>query len=274
MTTTGGHPLDDVLAEHAEGVLEGAQANAVEEHLAACEACRDTLADLTEVTHMLQRAPGTLPIPAEVSARVFAALAAETTVAAADPEADAAVVPLRRRTSDASADGPVAWFRRRLPQTLAAAASLAVIAFASYVVTSGGGTDGADDASAGQEEAGDSALSEAAPQADGADTYSLDERTDAELQGDVASGTTAALSQRIADVWRGELSYSAADGCGRALADEQSETLVGSTDFEADVLVVLQSADGTQLTGWRLTTCSDLAGQAVADPVTIDTPTD
>lgn len=80
---TAAHLDYDALADFAEGILDEATATSAEEHLAHCDDCRRRAAEVAEVSRVLARAP-TPPMPADLVARLDAALAAE---AAARPAA-------------------------------------------------------------------------------------------------------------------------------------------------------------------------------------------
>ncbi|MFB4301128.1 anti-sigma factor family protein [Actinomadura sp. NTSP31] len=67
----------DVLADLAEGLLEGDQAASVNAHLESCAECRDRSADLADVSRILAEAP--VPsMPAELAERIDTAIAAES----------------------------------------------------------------------------------------------------------------------------------------------------------------------------------------------------
>lgn len=265
MKPTDGHPPIHALGELAEGVLEPAQAAAARAHVDACPECQDSLASLGTVTSLLRSAPS-VPIPAAVSARIAAALAAEADAASSPAAHGLSVVGASPADRD-EATGTVAWFRRRMPQALAAAASVAVVALGGYVVTTGGQSDsGGDVPAAGaasddqavapnpSSEAGDGAVEQDAPH-----TYdNLDPAV-----GDLA------VEAAIADVWNSRASL--AEGCGATLAAATGDTLVGSADHAESVLVVVESSTG-ELTGWLVPDCGASTDQAIGEPVTIPTP--
>jgi anti-sigma factor RsiW len=75
------HLAAEILAEHAEGLLSPADAAAAEAHLFACEPCRRTYDDLVALPELLAADdPG--PMPAELAARIDAALVSERAAAA------------------------------------------------------------------------------------------------------------------------------------------------------------------------------------------------
>lgn len=97
------HHLDyEALAELAEGLLDGEQAASAGEHLAGCPECREREAELSEVSRILAEAP-VPPMPAELAARIDAALAAERTAPAISGELHAARLRRFRVLSAAAA---------------------------------------------------------------------------------------------------------------------------------------------------------------------------
>lgn len=66
----------EALADLAEGLLDDARAASAGEHLAVCAVCRERGAELAEVSRILAEAPQPT-MPAELAARIDAALAAE-----------------------------------------------------------------------------------------------------------------------------------------------------------------------------------------------------
>jgi hypothetical protein len=71
-----GHPDLDTLADFDAGVLDPARSASLGTHVSACVHCRTVLAGIGDVPRLLRRLP-TPHIPAEVEARIFAALDAE-----------------------------------------------------------------------------------------------------------------------------------------------------------------------------------------------------
>jgi anti-sigma factor RsiW len=267
---TAGH-LDSVrLAEHAEGLLAQDEAAAVDRHLHACPQCRQTSAALEAVTIQLAAAPRTLPAPPEVVDRLDRALAAE-----AEARQPAAV------QRDPQAVVQLSWFRRRAPQLLAAAATVGLIGFAGYAIsTSGQGEDAAMDiATADAPDSGEAAppveadddtaagpelLQEEAAEDGAADALGADPQA--------GTGDDDALEREI----RGLVSQARIGGapevaleCGRPLADSLGAELVGTaptrlTDDGA-VLVVVDVGRST-VQGWVLPTCASTEEEALAGP--------
>ncbi|MGW6917446.1 hypothetical protein ACWGB8_26980 [Kitasatospora sp. NPDC054939] len=97
---TGSHPSVDDLADLAEGLVDDpAAAAALQAHLTGCADCRETAGALAEVQDLLGAVEAP-PMPADVAARIDAALAAEAAarppaaaVPAAAPAPAAAPVP-------------------------------------------------------------------------------------------------------------------------------------------------------------------------------------
>jgi hypothetical protein len=67
----------ETLADLAEGLLDDEPAASAAEHLADCDECRERSAELTEVSRLLAESP-VPPMPAELAARIDAAVAAES----------------------------------------------------------------------------------------------------------------------------------------------------------------------------------------------------
>jgi hypothetical protein len=67
----------ETLADLAEGLLDDEPAASAAEHLADCDECRERSAELAEVSRLLAESP-VPPMPAELAARIDAAVAAES----------------------------------------------------------------------------------------------------------------------------------------------------------------------------------------------------
>ncbi len=89
------HPDVELLADLAEDLVDPDRLPALQQHLAHCQDCADTHAALGEVRDLLG-AVDAPPMPAEVAARIDAALAAEAASAQAVPTAEAAPVEAPR----------------------------------------------------------------------------------------------------------------------------------------------------------------------------------
>ncbi|SDU32802.1 anti-sigma factor family protein [Jiangella alkaliphila] len=274
MSTPEAHPPTHVLADLAEGVLDDAQAGEVQAHVDQCATCQGTLAELAQVSVALRALPAELPIPEFVAARMSHALAAERSSGGDAGGSDAAESP------DAGAGGgTVAWFRRRLPQGLAAAASVAVIGFAGYVaVESGGGDDssGSGDAAVAEGQAGDgdddaglefgtssdlgrggSPSPTEDPPAAADDPYTAPPGTPEHVDpAEVTAAVEDVVQQRVEAV---------NETCGDDLSEELGLPVIGSTLVGSGVLVVLE--DATTYDGWLLWTCSSRSNETLEPTV-------
>ncbi|SDT68574.1 anti-sigma factor [Jiangella sp. DSM 45060] len=271
MTTAGAHPPTHVLADLAEGVLDDAQAREVRAHVDDCPTCQATLDELAQVSVALRALPAELPVPEFVAARISHALAAERASGAAATAASA--------DSASADDGTVAWFRRRLPQGLAAAASVAVLGLAGYVAVGGGGggndSDGAGQPAAAEAEAPDeaSAFSQSTPsgvQRDGTPSTAMDTAPPAEDQS--VDAAPEALEQTrlitaVTEVVQGDADPAGPDTCGEELADELGLPLVGATNVGSGVLVVLD--DTATYDGWLITTCASTTNETMQPQVEV-----
>jgi hypothetical protein len=250
---TDGHLDATVLAHYDEGLLAPSRATEVGDHLAVCPSCAAVLGQLTNVRARLADLPAQIPMPPAVAERVDQALAAEQV------QRDSAVAPAHTAT--------VRPFRRRLPQLMAAAATVGVVIFAGYVIsTSGGGDSGGEEASsaegATQAEDGDDSgagggIAEDAAGAEGnpredllpapAERATLTEQIQALAGVDLEAGGDSAVPQRFAD------------DCGLVLARELGTELIGvtSTDVVASgsVLVVVQADQPRLARGVVLPAC-------------------
>ncbi|NED98688.1 hypothetical protein [Phytoactinopolyspora halotolerans] len=264
MSAADRHPPEYVLAELAEGVLEDGTST-VSEHVRGCPSCQSVLDQLTEVTRLLRTTPDRVPMPAHVTARIAAALNEEAIVATAARER----AEQEARAADAGASGasgaagPVGWFRRRLPIAVAAAAATAFIGFFGYTLinddsppemaTSSGAADREFDT--------DDRGADTDDEAGGEDTEN-EENAPGDGPGVAEPGPLGEnlLERTILDVWNSREQVQ--PGCGQGLADAQGSDLVGSTEFDGDVLVVLES---DQLTGWVVGDCESSVGGETPD---------
>ncbi|WP_116947839.1 zf-HC2 domain-containing protein [Jiangella endophytica] len=268
MTATGAHPPTHLLAELAEGVLDDAQAREVQAHVDQCLTCRATLDDLAQVTVALRGLPAELPVPEFVAARISHALAAERASGAdgAVPVADAE-------------GGTVAWFRRRLPQGIAAAASVAVLGLAGYVAVDGGGGDDSsagDAAAAGAQEAGASDTGTGfGSSSDGsrigppsAPMYDADPSDTPTANAEQATPIDPTrLTAAVEDVVQGSAKPAGTDTCGDPLAEELGLPVLGTTMVGAGVLVVLE--DATTYDGWLINTCGSTSNESMGPQVEV-----
>lgn len=208
--------------------------------------------ELAQVSAALRRLPAEVAVPEHVAERIAAALAAET----------ASGAPVGQP------GGTVAWFRRALPRTLAAAAAVGVIGFAGYLV---GTSDGGDETTAGsQAESGSLAESER-----GAPGPVTDGDDDAAGAAEAAPGPQIAaepglIERQVADVWRHRSAVS--DGCGQLLADDLRVALIGSAVVGDGVLVVVDTPDQNGLAGYLVSSCAASVDEAEGEPVVVPTP--
>jgi hypothetical protein len=107
--TAGDHPDADVLADLAAEVLPAPQAEELEAHVRTCSQCAGLLGEAERVRRVLRAAdPG--PIPADVAARLDAAVAAEWARQAPDAAEWARQAPDAADTGEADP-----WPPRRVP---------------------------------------------------------------------------------------------------------------------------------------------------------------
>ncbi|MFC8825441.1 hypothetical protein ACFT9I_08810 [Streptomyces sp. NPDC057137] len=104
MTTTTGtteHPDVSEISDLTEGLLSPARSTEVREHLDSCSLCADVHQSLEEIRGLLGSLPGPPRMPADVAARVDAALAAEALLSATapDPHVVETVADVSRETS-------------------------------------------------------------------------------------------------------------------------------------------------------------------------------
>ncbi|MFD3917905.1 hypothetical protein [Streptomyces sp. NPDC058595] len=105
MTTTTGtteHPDVSEISDLTEDLLSPARSAEVREHLDGCTLCADVHESLEEIRGLLGTLPGPPRMPADVAARVDAALAAEALLNATAATAD--VSRETSRTADSSAE--------------------------------------------------------------------------------------------------------------------------------------------------------------------------
>ncbi|MFF8730047.1 hypothetical protein ACF073_26735 [Streptomyces sp. NPDC015171] len=76
-TDTAGHPDVEEIADLTEGLLSTDRSRDVRQHLDSCASCADVHASLEEIRGLLGSGLEAEPMPADVAARVDAALAAE-----------------------------------------------------------------------------------------------------------------------------------------------------------------------------------------------------
>ncbi|WP_053203679.1 anti-sigma factor family protein [Jiangella muralis] len=268
MTTAGAHPPSHVLADLAEGVLDDAQARQVQAHVDQCLSCQATLDELAQVTVALRALPAEIPVPEFVAVRISHALAAER---ASGDAASAA-------SAGSAGDGTVAWFRRRLPQGLAAAASVAVLGLAGYVAVGGGGGgsdsggDGdvaAAEAQGGADDVGPSFSTPSDLARDGTLSTMQEPAPTVETPADAAPEALdpARLTTAVTEVVQGDAEPAGSDTCGEELADELGLPLVGSTNVGSGVLIVLD--DATTYDGWLITTCGSTSNETMQPQVEV-----
>nr|WSX50902.1 hypothetical protein OG409_19310 [Streptomyces sp. NBC_00974] len=84
-TGTVRHPDVSEISELAEGLLSPARTAEVRVHLGECALCADVRASLEEIRALLGTLPGPARMPADISGRIDAALAAEALLDATTP---------------------------------------------------------------------------------------------------------------------------------------------------------------------------------------------
>ncbi|MFF0163122.1 anti-sigma factor family protein [Streptomyces sp. NPDC005263] len=106
-TETAGHPDVAEISDLTEGLLEPSQAADVRRHLDECELCADVYASLEEIRGLLGTLPGPPRMPADVTSRIDAALAAEALLHATAPEAVDSQPPVAAtiQSDSSTADG-------------------------------------------------------------------------------------------------------------------------------------------------------------------------
>ncbi|PZF83700.1 hypothetical protein C1I92_11315 [Jiangella anatolica] len=260
-----------MLAELAEGVLDDATAREVQAHVDGCATCQATLDELAQVTVALQALPAELPVPEFVAARISHALAAERAsgsgAAPSRPGAD-------------SGNGTVAWFRRRLPQGLAAAASVAVLGLAGYIAVDGSGGSDAGTSSAEDAAAAGAPEQPLSSSLDGNDstgsnragtagsTATADDDTPSVQDEELTTPNHIPVAELTAAVEQIVQNPTATPAfCGEALADELGLPRVGTANVGAGVLVVLDNA--TAYDGWLLETCNSRSNETLEPHVSV-----
>lgn len=129
MTTTTGtteHPDVSEISDLTEGLLSPTRSVEVRAHLDGCSLCADVYESLEEIRGLLGSLPGPPRMPADVAARVDAALAAEALLNATAPDplaADAAADVSREtsrttQTADTDTDAPEASEAEREPSAV------------------------------------------------------------------------------------------------------------------------------------------------------------
>ncbi|WP_405797073.1 anti-sigma factor family protein [Streptomyces sp. NBC_01506] len=106
MTTTTGtteHPDVSEISDLTEGLLSPTRSVEVRDHLDGCPVCADVYESLEEIRGLLGSLPGPPRMPADVAARVDAALAAEALLSATAPDhvAESVTADVSRETSRA-----------------------------------------------------------------------------------------------------------------------------------------------------------------------------
>ncbi|MFF1410059.1 anti-sigma factor family protein [Streptomyces sp. NPDC058289] len=91
-TGTIGHPDVSEISELAEGLLSPSRTAEVRSHIGDCPLCADVRASLEEIRALLGTLPGPARMPADISGRIDAALAAEALLDATAPHREAAPV--------------------------------------------------------------------------------------------------------------------------------------------------------------------------------------
>ncbi|MBT2446457.1 hypothetical protein J7F03_05035 [Streptomyces sp. ISL-43] len=104
-TTTGTvrHPDVSEISELTEGLLSPSRTAEVRSHLGDCALCADVRASLEEIRSLLGTLPGPARMPADISGRIDAALAAEALLDATTPHEEAGPTP---RPASSARSGP------------------------------------------------------------------------------------------------------------------------------------------------------------------------
>ncbi len=275
--TGTGHLDATVVADLAEGLLAPADAAAAEGHLAGCAACRDVHDQLGRVVSLLRDAREAGPMPADVAARLDAALAAESA---------------RTRTpSPARAERPVVELatrgRRRLPQLrwpgpglAAAAAAAGVIALGSWLAINADSPTGAEPSSAdaamapeaGAVAGGPARADSATPAARAAEFSSLDRPSLQRAVRELAAVEAAPV--RGSEAAKALPGQAAPPGCGADLASGLGRQLLGvraAGGAGGEFLVVTQGIEPGTAEGYVVSAC-DAGPTAASLRATVPVP--
>jgi hypothetical protein len=232
----------EALADLAEGLLDDDLAASAAEHLADCGECRERSAELADVSRLLAETP-VPPMPAELAARIDAALAAESV-------STATVTSLQARRG-----------QRNLRMLSAAAAAIVVVGGGVMVTRSvmdssvGGGSSNAVTTQPVQEHTrspGKSPTTLTAPRT--APNGSTDQYSITESGTDYRDGTLGA--QVAAKLRQGEVSASRTDerlaGCVDALAEGRRPLLVDAAAYDGRpaTIIAIQGAAQGQMDVW------------------------
>lgn len=259
MTTPspGGHPPPedlDLLLEAEEAAVGDAQRATTAGHVAACAQCAATVREMAWVRDLLRaEAERTPPLPADLPARLAAALDAERSLPAPAPSPGPAadVVPLRRRPAG-------------VPRWLAAAAGLVLLGGAAAAATELlAGGDGAAVMSGGAESTGEQGASGGAPEARApvgvpvlqtGEDYTAD-RLDEQVRGLIAAAEAGPPAEALDNAGTATLDAPVPQGA------EGAEELAGG-------------AEGTRLAAPdALAGCLEAIGAAGATPQAVDLAT-
>ncbi|MGW2472256.1 hypothetical protein [Streptomyces sp. NPDC001665] len=107
MTSTPGttqHPEVSEISDLTEDLLPEVRAAEIRSHVGACELCSDVLASLEEIRGLLGDLSAPEPMPADIAARIDAALAAEARTHGTEPDA---ATDVSRETEPAQIAGPL-----------------------------------------------------------------------------------------------------------------------------------------------------------------------
>jgi hypothetical protein len=103
-TDMAGHPDVNEISDLTEGLLEPSRTADIRQHLDECELCADVHASLEEIRGLLGSVPGPTRMPADVAARIDAALATEALLSATAPGDMDAPAPVDASSSMDDAD--------------------------------------------------------------------------------------------------------------------------------------------------------------------------